>query len=574
MANWIIQEVDNMPIRDSHGVPVAISKMLQRRGIAEDKIDDFLAACPKETYDPFEFTGIKEAVDRILTALDEGREIVIYGDYDADGVTATALLYGVFKNFSTKIDYYIPSRFVDGYGLNNAAIEKIALAHPSSLIVTVDCGSTSKEEIEFAKTLGLDIIVSDHHSLEDDKIPNCLMLNPKLESNTYPFKDLSGCGVAFKLAQGIERVCSEKKDNRFTKTQLNELLDLVAISTIADVVPLVGENRTLVKYGLKTINERRRRGLAALLDVLDIDGEVSSDNVAYILAPNINALGRMDTASLGVELLEGSSHSMAELYDLATTMVDNNKARRQEQDKTAKICYEQMNASDCGEFFTVIKAPGAHEGVAGIVAGNLKEKFYRPVFICTPNEDGTLKGTGRCIPGINLHELMAKHSDLFIRFGGHAGACGFSIMEEDFEKLRDIMQEEIKAMLVENPSILTENLYIEKELNKSEKTLDFAKALKSLEPFGEANPKPCFCIMNAIPQNLGLMGAEQQHMRFYAKTDDGASVACILFRRASEFEDLVKSGSRIDVAGELSVNEYNGRQKLQLIVKDIKRSSN
>ncbi len=572
MANWIIQQVDNMPIRDSHGVPVAISKMLIRNGISEDKIDDFLSESPKETYDPFEFTGIKEAVGIILDALDTGREIVIYGDYDADGVTATALLYGVFKNFSTKVDYYIPSRFIDGYGINNAALEKISKQHPSALIVTVDCGSTSKDEIEFAKTLGFDIIVSDHHSLEDERIPDCLMLNPKLATNTYPFKDLSGCGVAFKLAQGIERVCTTKGDNRFTKQQLNELLDLVAISTIADVVPLIGENRTLVKYGLKTINERHRRGLAALLDVLDIDEKVTSDNVAYILAPNINALGRMDTASLGVELLEGSSHSMAELYDLATTMVDNNKARRQEQEKAAKICYEQIEKEDCGEYFTVIRADGAHEGVAGIVAGNLKEKFYRPVFICTPNEDGTIKGTGRCIPGINLHELMAKHSDLFIRFGGHSGACGFSMKAEDFQKLRDIMQEEIKALLVENPAILTENLYIEKELDKSEKTLEFAKALQGLEPFGEGNPKPCFCIKGALPQSVNLMGPEQQHIRFYARTNDGTSVACILFRRAAEFVDLLNSGSTIDVAGELSVNDYNGRQKLQLIVKDIKRS--
>ena len=574
MANWIIQEVDNTPIRDSFGVPVAISKMLQRRGISEDKIVDFLSDTPRETYDPFEFTGIKEAVDIILNALDTGKEIVIFGDYDADGVTATALLYGVFKNFSLKVDYYIPSRFVDGYGLNNAALDTIAKEHPHSLIVTVDCGSTSRDEVEYAKSLGLDIIVSDHHNFEDDRIPDCLILNPKLEGNTYPFKNLSGCGVAFKLAQGIERVCFEKSDNRFTKQQLYELLDLVAISTIADVVPLLGENRSLVKYGLHTINERRRRGLAALLDVLDIESEVTSDNVAYILAPNINALGRMDTAELGVELLEGSNHSMEELYKLATTMVDNNKARRQEQDKTAKICYEQMEKENCGDYFTVIRAPGAHEGVAGIVAGNLKEKYYRPVFICTPNGDGTLKGTGRCIPGINLHELMAKHSDLFIRFGGHAGACGFSMKEDDFIELREVMQEEIKSLLLENPDILTENLYIEKVLEAKEKTLDFAKALKKLEPFGEANPKPCFCILKARANNVGLMGPEQQHLRFFANTEDGVSVPCILFRRAAEFEDIMNSGDFIDVAGELTVNEYNGRQKLQMIVKDIRRSSN
>ncbi|MDO5441129.1 MAG: single-stranded-DNA-specific exonuclease RecJ [Bacillota bacterium] len=574
MRNWIIQEVDNTPIRDSFGVPVAISKMLLRRGIPEDKIQDFLSCNPKETYDPFLFENLDAAVRVILEALDTGREIVIYGDYDADGVTATALLYGVFKNFSTKVDFYIPSRFVDGYGLNNAALEKISKKHPNALIVTVDCGSTSKDEVEYAKSIGFDVIVSDHHSFEEARTPDCLILNPKKETNPYPFKDLSGCGVAFKLAQGIQRICDEKDDNRFTKAQLNELLDLVAISTIADVVPLVGENRTLVKYGLNVINERRRRGLAALFDVLDIDGTISSDNVAYILAPNINALGRMGTAGLGVELLEGSTKSMAELYDLASTMIDNNKARRQEQDRTAKICNEALAKENCGDYFLVINAPGAHEGVAGIVAGNLKEQYFRPVFICTPNEEGVLKGTGRCIPGINLHELMAKHSDLFIRFGGHAGACGFSIKAEDFEKLRDVMQEEVKEILKETPDALTENLYIEKILEPGEKTLSFAKELQKLEPFGEANAKPIFCIMNAQTRNLGYMGSESQHARFFANCSDGTSVPCVLFKRASEYAKLLDSGVNIDVAGEITVNEYNGKQKLQMIVKDIRRSQN
>jgi len=572
MANWIIREIDNMPIRDSHGVPVAICRMLMQRGVNEDYFLDFLSDSPKETYDPFLFKNLRECAETILKALDDGRDIMVYGDYDADGVTATSLLCSVLRNFSHKVFFYIPSRFVDGYGLNNKAIELIAQDHPNGMIVTVDCGSTSHDEAEYAKSLGLDIIVSDHHNFEESCTPECLLLNPKLEGNDYPFKDLSGCGVAFKLAQGIERICSERGDNRFTKTMLNELLDLVAISTIADVVPLVGENRTLVKYGIKCINERRRRGLAALLDVLDIESDVTSDNIAYILAPNINALGRMGTAALGVELLEGTGKSMSELYDLATTMVDNNKMRRVEQEKTARICYEQMENEDCGEFFPVIKAPGAHEGVAGIVAGNIKETYYRPVFICTPNEDGTLKGTGRCIPGINLHELMAKHSDLFIRFGGHAGACGFSMKEENFAELRAIMQDEIKQLVNDDPGILTENLYIEKELSAEEKTLEFAKQLHSLEPFGEANPKPCFCMLGTIISGIAYMGTEKQHVRFYARNKDGVSVPCILFKHAEKYKDLINSGQRLDIAGELSVNEYNGRQKLQLIIADIRRS--
>jgi len=573
MANWIIQELNNTTnYRDSGGVPLAISAMLERRGIQKDKIEDFLSENPRETYDPMLFKGLDEAANIILRNLDEGREIVIYGDYDADGVTSTALLCDVFRNFSHKIYFYVPSRFVDGYGLNNLALDKIAKDHPGCLIVTVDCGSTSFDEVNYAKSLGLDIIVSDHHNFEDDRTPDCLILNPKLAGNEYPFKHLSGCGVAFKLAQGIERICTAKGDNRFTKLHLHDLLDLVAISTIADVVPLIGENRSLVKYGLKVINERRRRGLAALLDVLDIDDKVCSDNIAYILAPNINALGRMGTAALGVELLDGTGKSMAELYDLATTMVENNKIRRAEQDKTAKLCYEQIEGRSCGENFIIIKAPGAHEGVAGIVAGNLKEKYYRPVFILTPNEDGCLKGTGRCIPGINLHELMAKHSDLFIRFGGHSGACGFSMKDEDLDALRIAMEDEMKQLLANNSDILTENLYIEKVLSSSEKTIEFAKILQKLEPFGEANPKPCFCMLKATIQNVHFMGSDEQHVRFFARTADGVSVPCVFFKNAGEYKNILEEHSCIDIAGELSINEYNGRQKLQMIIKDMRRS--
>lgn len=570
MANWLIRE--NILIRDSAGVPDTIKRILARRGVTEDRMEDFLAPQPKETYDPFLFKGMSEAVDTILEALDSGKEIVIYGDYDADGVTSTALLYSVFRNFSTKVFFYIPSRFTDGYGLNCKALDKIAAEHPRCLIVTVDCGSTSAFEVEHAKSLGLDIIVSDHHSFEDGKTPDCLILNPKLPGNEYPFRELSGCGVAFKLAQGMERVCGEKADGRFDKRRLYELLDLVAISTVADVVPLLGENRSLVKYGLRTVNERRRRGLAALLDVLDIEGHISSDNIAYILAPNINALGRMSTASLGVELLEGSNKSMAELYRLAEYMVDSNKLRRSEQDRTEAICREQLESGSCGEDFLVIRAPGAHEGVAGIVAGNLKEEYYRPVFICTPGDDGTLKGTGRCIAGINLHELMAKHAELFTRFGGHAGACGFSMKEETFISLRDAMQQEIKLLLEADPDILTETLIIEKELSYNEKNIAFATALQQLEPFGEANPRPCFCIRRASPQKLSYMGQDGRHARFFARTADGASVPCVLFKRAAEHRELLDSGELIDVAGELGINSYNGMRKLQMTVKDIKRS--
>ena len=572
MAEWIINQLDNTPDRDSYGVPVSVSRLLQSRGISEDRIDDFLSDTPQECYDPFLFKGVDEASDIILSEIENGRDIVIYGDYDADGVTSTALLYEVLHSFYHKADYYIPSRFVDGYGLNSDAIKRIAEKHPGALLITVDCGSTSKDEVEFAKSIGFDVIITDHHSLEEGRIPETLILNPKLEGNNYPFRDLSGCGVAFKIAQAIERKCAAKGDGRFKKAHLNALLDLVAISTIADVVPLIGENRTLVKYGLKILNRRSRRGLAALLDVLDIQKEVKGDDIAYILAPNINALGRMGSAGLGVELLSGVGKSMAELYELAGAMVDNNKKRKKEQDSTAAICDAEIAKGGCGDLFMIIEADGGHEGVAGIVAGNLKEKYYRPVFVLTPNEDGSLKGTGRCIPGINLHELMARHSDLFIRFGGHSGACGFTASREALPELKKVMEDEMRVMLEENPDIFTEKLIIEKELSSSEKSLEFARFLQKLEPFGEANPVPLFCVNHAVAENITLLGADSRHVRFNAVGPDGIAVPCILFRRADEFIKMLTSNSIIDVAGELGVNEFNGRSRLQMVVKDIRRS--
>lgn len=567
MAEWVILQDDADTAGISAGTSDTVIKILKRRGIPEEQMDDFLAEMPRTTYDPFRINDLQQAVLRLLNAAEEGRRICVYGDYDADGVTSTALLVSVLKHFTDNVRYYIPSRFSDGYGLNNDAIDRL-FADGVELLLTADCGSTSIDEIGHAMAFGMEVIISDHHT-PGPKMPDCLFVNPKRPDSTYPFRDLCGCGVAFKLAQGIVRICEKNGDTRFGRADMNELLDLVAIATVADVVSLTDENRTLVKYGLMYINDRRRPGINVLLDALKLRGRtISSEDIAYIIAPHINALGRMHSADLGVELLL-SGRPEDELRTLAQSMVDNNAERRSVQEDTKNICISALEGGYCGELFPIIYAPGAHEGVAGIVAGNLKEKLYRPVCVVTPIEDGLLKGTGRSIPGVNMHELFSSVSDLFVRFGGHSGACGFTLPESNLSRFRDAMQREMSARLAAEPDILTEKLYIEKVLSPSEKTVEFADKISKLEPFGEANERPLFCIKNAGVVSFYLLGQEQQHMRFTVMTGDSVPVECLLFRRAAEFREIVSKGAYVDVAGELNVNEYNGR-RLQLVVRDVK----
>lgn len=572
MSTWIYEQTNTIPAWGPEGVPASVMGILQRRGIrTAEEAEDFLAPAPKRTYDPELLPDLPAAADKLLQAAKDGLSICIYGDYDADGVTSTALLYTVLKKLTDRLDFYVPSRFTDGYGLNKDAIRRIA-ERGAQLLVTVDCGSTNREEVAYAKELGLDVIVTDHHELEESAMPDCLLVNAHREDSRYPFPGLSGCGVAFKLAQAIQRRLTAAGDDRFTRQDITDLLDLVAISTVADVVPLLDENRSLVKYGLRVINSRKRRGLRILLDMVGLERkEVDADDIGFILAPHINSCGRMATADGAVRLLAGLEDD-GTLEDKAAFMVECNRNRRFAQDRTRDICMEAIAAGDCGDLFSVIEAPGAHEGVAGIVAGSLKEQFHRPVCIVTPSESGLLKGTGRCIPGLDLHGMLSTCGELFERYGGHAGACGFSLPKENLEALRSRMDDLMRSILAERPDALDEKLSIEKVLEPSEKTLEFANALKLLEPFGEANPKPLFAIGGADVYNVQYMGSEGQHVRFTAAGSDDVEVSCVLFRRAADFADLLRSGAKLDVAGELGINEFNGHRKLQLTVKDIKRS--
>ena len=572
MSTWIYQQKRNTPAWGPAGVPAAVMDILGRRGVSTPgQAEDFLAESPKCTYDPALMPDLQQAAEVLLAAAEAGKRICIYGDYDADGVTSTALLYSVLKKLTDRVSFYVPSRFTDGYGLNKDAVGRIAKAG-AQLLITVDCGSTNREEVEEAKRLGMDVIVTDHHELEAGKEPDCLFVNAKRSDSQYPFSGLSGCGTAFKLAQAIQRLLASRGDDRFTRQDLTDLLDLVAISTVADVVPLLDENRSLIKYGLRVVNSRKRKGLRILLEQLKLaDKQIDADDIGFILAPHINSCGRMATADAAVRLLSGIETD-GSLPELASFMIDCNKQRRSAQDETRDICLDAMQGGGCGDLFPIIEAPGAHEGVAGIVAGSLKEQFNRPVCIVTPSENGLMKGTGRCIAGLDLHGMLSTCDDLFVRYGGLAGACGFSLESDRLPLLRQRMDGLMREILASRPDALEEKLLIEKVLEPAEKTMEFADALKLLEPFGEANPKPLFALTGANVYNVQYMGSEGQHMRFTAVCPDGIEIPCVLFRRAADYEAILNGASAVDVAGELGINEYNGRRKLQLTVKDIKRS--
>ncbi|MDD3170015.1 MAG: single-stranded-DNA-specific exonuclease RecJ, partial [Eubacteriales bacterium] len=368
-----------------NGIHPMIREILKHRGVTEEAdILEFLSEKPSLTYDPFLLKNLEAGVDFLLSAIKQNKKICIYGDYDADGVTSISLLMEILSNLTENLTYYIPSRFDEGYGLNKDAIELLR-SQGTDLILTVDCGSVSYEEVEYGKSLGIDFIITDHHNI-NDKPADCILINPKQADCSYPFKHLAGCGVAFKLAQGIQRKAG------LPKSLLNGVLDLVAIATIGDIVPLIDENRTLTKYGMGIINARRRPGLDRLIKETGLTTEkIKSENIAYIIVPHLNAAGRLLDAKIGVELLLARDEK--KITENVAVLIDNNKERKRIQEEAFHKCKEVIATEHSRDLFYIIAPKGIHEGIAGIVAGKIKDEYGRPAIIVTESADGCLKGT-------------------------------------------------------------------------------------------------------------------------------------------------------------------------------------
>lgn len=535
---------------------------MEQRGLRSDEdIEEYLSPAPRRTYDPFLMKGMEEAVGMIVKAAEEKQRVCVYGDYDCDGVTSVTLLLYAFSQFMDEelLSYFIPSRFKDGYGLNRRAVGEIA-ERGCDLLITVDCGCSSADEVAYAKELGMDVIVTDHHIVPERR-PDCVMLDPKQEGCGYPFKGLAGCGVAYKLVQGLQRRLG------LDKRIVAEPLDIVGIATIGDIVPLVDENRTIAKYGLDRIRRTTRKGLLALMDAVSLKKDiVDSTNVAFVIVPNINANGRMKSADTGVRLL--SSTDMDEAYELARETAASNRMRKDMQEDAFEECLALAEEQCPGSLFPVIRAD-VHEGVAGIVAGKLKEELCRPAVIVTEN-DGKLKGTGRSIEGIDIHAVLSGCSDLFERFGGHPGACGFTMDEKDLDELRHRAGEAVRKIVEEDPEVISRETGYDMEICPEDVTLGLAGELAMMEPFGKDNEQPLFMIRSVIPYAGRLIG-NGTHIKFCIDGSAG-SIDCVCFGRAAEYKDMIFGEETVDIAANIETNEWNGRKSVQLIVRDIRKS--
>ena len=414
-----------------------ILEIIESRGIGEEMFEEFFSPKPKLAYDPFLLANMREGVDSLLKAVDEGKRIVIYGDYDVDGITSTALLMKVIGTLTDNVTYYIPSRLDEGYGLHREAIDRIS-EDGGEFIVTVDCGSTSSEETAYAHSLGIDTLVTDHHNMSDQRAEG-IVINPRLPEDSYPFKGLAGVGVAYKLALAIAR------ERNVPGSLMAEMLEFATVGTIADIMPMIDENRTIVKCGLRSIHLGcRNRGLRELIDRSALDYRtLKAGDISFGIAPKINASGRLGDASLGVKLL--LSEDEQEIRECCSELIEANRERRRLQDAAYEKGCDMLDDELAKGDFVVVEINDSHEGVLGIVAGKLREKINRPVVVISGNGE-TYKGTGRSIPGVDLFGMLDKYRDRFISFGGHSAACGFTIDASGMDRLRKELNSDIEAM--------------------------------------------------------------------------------------------------------------------------------
>ncbi len=544
-------------------VPSPLARILLNRGIDSfEKARVYFRPSLENLYDPFLMKDMDRAVDRLMQALQRGEKILVYGDYDVDGVSAASLLYLVLSQLvGPKVSYYIPDRFSEGYGLSEKGIREAA-EHGVSLIVTVDCGITAVEEVRLAAELGVDTVISDHHQPGEELPPAIAVLDPKRPDCPYPFKELAGVGVAFKLLQGLYTKLN------LPQAELDEYLDLVAIGSSADIVPLLDENRILVRYGLDKINYNPRYGIKALLETSGLHGrEISVGLVVFVLAPRINAVGRMGDARRAVQLL--TSNSLQRARTLAKELERENRVRRNIDEVTFKeaveIVEKVLDPQNDPAF--VLYKENWHPGVIGIVASRIVEKFFRPTIMISVM-DGMGKGSARSIPNFNIYEAIKACSHLLTGFGGHKYAAGLSIPEKNIPEFVECFKK-AAAELIE-PEALIPRLHIDSEIQLNEFTARFVRLLKLMGPFGPLNMRPVF-----MSSNLNIVGEPtivgDDHLRLKVE-QNGVVLDAIGFNMGHRL-DMIKNGNgRVSCAYVIEENVWNGHKHLQLRLKDIKVS--
>ena len=548
-------------------IPPVVAQLLVNRKIETVKeASVFIKATLSSLHDPFLIKGMELAVERILRAIKDKESIRLFCDYDVDGVTSAAFLAHFFRDIGISVGYYLPERMKEGYGLNEDAI-KLIRKEGASLMITADCGITAVNEVELALSLGLDVIITDHHQVGSQGLPNAVaVLNPQRSDCQYPYRFLSGVGLAFKLALAVRTSLHKKMGwNKSILPNMKRHLDLVALGTIADVAPLTGENHVLVRHGLKVLTTTDKAGLVALKTVSDLDNQVNARSVGFALAPRLNAAGRMGKADSGFHLL--TSVDLKEAKQLAERIDVINQERKniqeQVQDEAEYLISREINLKE--DRVIVLASKNFHSGVIGIVASRIVEKYFRPVVLIA--FEGLIgKGSGRSIPQFNLHRAFTDCASHLVQFGGHAYAAGLTIKEENLGLFRNKIKKVGRQFL--NEENLVPEIILDKKLNISEINQELYKHITLLEPFGSENPPPIFLIQAVRISMFKKIGREQNHVRFQANQHD-AKIDAVGFNLAEEFASIDLELNKVDLVCEFQINDWNGGNKLELKILDL-----
>ena len=547
------------------GVDPVLAALLVQRGVHTfEQARSFFRPNLDDLHDPFLMTDMDKAVERVHQAVSVGEKILIYGDYDVDGTTAVSLVYTFLSRLTRQVDFYIPERYDEGYGVSYKGIDW-ATENGFKLIITLDCGIKANEKVEYARERGIDVIICDHH-LPENELPKAVaVLDPKRDDCFYPFDDLSGCGVGFKLVQAY----SQRYNLPFET--LIPLLDLLVVSIASDLVSVVGENRILAHYGLKQLNTHPREGLLAMIQLSGLEpGHLTIDDIVFKIGPRINAAGRMESGRIAVELLTASNVNDA--IRIGNEINEHNNERKNIDRRITQEALEMVESGNClsSGKATIVYNPQWHKGVVGIVASRLVEAYYKPTIVFTMSQGGLVTGSARSVHGFDLYEAIESCSDLLENFGGHLYAAGLTLKEENLPAFCERIEKHISGKII--PEMQTPVVDIDAMLNFSQITPKFLRILKQFQPFGPGNSAPVFRTDNVYDNGMGRkVGAEGGHLKLelIQESHPYHHISAIAFNMADYF-DHIKAGNPIDVCYSIVENYYRGTSNTQLRIKDLR----
>ena len=558
---WQIYETDENKIQEisqKYNLNKLLSTILANRNIINEKdIKQFLSPTRKDFHDPFLIHDMEKAVERIIKAIEKQEKVTIYGDYDVDGITSITVLKSYLSDRGLEVETYIPNRLNEGYGLNKEAIKKIH-NNGCQLMITVDCGISGLEEIEYANSLGIETIVTDHHEPGNDLPKAFAVIDNKRKDSSYPFRELAGVGVVFKLIQAISIKLG------LAEEEYLKYLDIVCIGTISDIVPLVDENRVITKLGLMLVRQTKNIGLKAILKTSGYN-KIDSNTISFGVAPRINACGRMGVAEEALELF--LSKNVNHVMELARKLNDHNRVRQETEKSIFEEALKQIQEKHLDENRTiVVGGENWHHGVIGIVSSKITEMYFKPSILLSFEGDDLGKGSGRSIPGFDLHDALMKCEDCIEKFGGHSMAIGITVKRENLEKLKQELED---IAIEEKIDEIVPIIKIDAKINLSEVNKEMVESLKELEPFGEGNKMPIFAFKNLKIDSIRAL-SEGKHLKLTLK-DNNTIVNAIGFNMGELAQDY-RIGDKIDVVGTLEINTFNGTDSIQINMKDLMKS--